>query len=201
MVSRPGRRHGDGDLLYGDANPSGKLPITFPASSDATPFSGHPERSVGVNNEIDWSEGLDMGYRWYIDNNVEPLFPFGYGLSYTSFSYHGLSVTPDGNGNLTVSVTVKNTGKQAGATVAQVYVGPSANLPGYIQQTSRQLVQFGRVTLEPGASQQLTMTVTKRDLSSWDAKSQGWVLGTGKRTISVGSSAEDTVLKQIVTVS
>lgn len=199
----PGQEGGTAtaDLLYGDANPSGKLPITFPASNDATPFANHPERSVGVNNEIDWTEGLDMGYRWYVDNRVQPLFPFGYGLSYTSFSFHSPKVTTDSDGNVTVSVTVKNTGKHAGAAVAQVYVGPSADLPGYIQQTGQQLVQFGRATLDPGASQQLTMTVTRRDLSSWDTKSQSWVLGTGRRTISIGSSVADTALQQVIKVT
>lgn len=199
----PGQEGGTAtaDLLYGEANPGGKLPITFPASNDATPFAGHPERSVGENGEIRWSEGLDMGYRWYVDHGVKPLFPFGFGLSYSKFSLNKLAVTPAGNGQVSVAVTVRNTGKKAGATVAQVYVGTAKSLPTSIQQTKRTLVQFKRVSLAPGASQRLTMTISKRQLSAWDTRSQKWLLGTGQRTVLVGTSVTSTPLKKVVRVS
>jgi len=81
------------DLLLGKANPSGKLPITFPADNASTPFAGHPERTIGVNGQIVWSEALQVGYRWYLANHVKPLFPFGFGLSYSSFEYSDLRIS------------------------------------------------------------------------------------------------------------
>ena len=127
----PGQEGGGAtaDLLYGDANPSGHLPITFPASSAATPFGGHPERSTGVNGQITWSEGLDMGYRWYLDNDVEPAFAFGSGLSYSTFAYSGLKVARTADSGLDVTVKVTNTSGTDGTAVPQVYVGPSPDLP------------------------------------------------------------------------
>jgi beta-glucosidase len=199
----PGQEGGTAtaDLLYGKADPGGKLPITFPAGNTATPFAGHPERSTGQDGTIVWSEGLDLGYRWYVDNNVKPLFPFGYGLSYSSFAMKHLTVTPSRDGRLSVSVTVQNTGRVAGATVAQVYVGPATSLPASIQQTRRSLVQFERVSLRPGASRRLNLTVSARQLSSWNSTTQKWQLGTGRRTVYVGSSVTATPLQQVVRVS
>ncbi|SDU83584.1 beta-glucosidase [Microlunatus sagamiharensis] len=199
----PGQEGGTAtaDLLYGEANPSAKLPMTFPASNKKTPFAGHPERSVGDDGQILWSEGLDMGYRWYVDKGVKPLFPFGHGLSYTKFALSGLTVTPAGDGTVTVSVKVKNTGKKRGATVAQVYVGTAKGLPKSVQQTKRSLVQFARADLEPGASTRLSMTVSARELSSWSTRTQQWVLGSGKRTFKVGTSVSSTPLSKTVTVS
>ena len=128
----PGQEGGGAtaDLLYGNANPSGHLPITFPASSAATPFGGHPERSTGVNGQITWSEGLDMGYRWYVDNDVEPAFAFGSGLSYSTFAYSGLKVARTADSGLDVTVKVTNTSGTDGTAVPQVYVGPLARPAG-----------------------------------------------------------------------
>jgi beta-glucosidase len=91
----PGQEGGTAtaDLLLGKANPSGKLPITFPADNASTPFAGHPERTIGVNGQIVWSEALQVGYRWYLANHVKPLFPFGFGLSYSSFEYSDLRIS------------------------------------------------------------------------------------------------------------
>ncbi len=198
----PGQEGGTAtaNLLYGNTSPSGHLPITFPASSAATPFGGHPERSTGVNGQITWSEGLDMGYRWYVDHDVRALFPFGHGLSYTRFAYSGLSVSRTADAGLDVTVTVTNTGGSEGTAVPQVYVGPSPSLPARIQQTGRQLAEFGRVDLDAGASATVTMHVDPRELSSWDTRNQSWVLGTGSRTVYVGSSSEALPLEAQVTV-
>jgi beta-glucosidase len=187
----PGQEGGaaTADLLLGKANPSGKLPLTFPAGNDATPFAGHPERSTGVDGKITWSEGLDIGYRWYEDTKTAPLFPFGYGLSYTSFDYSHLKASGSRDGGLDVRVTVRNNGRRTGVAVPQVYVGPSADLPSTLQQSSEKLVQFDRVQLAPGRSTTVSLHIAPRDLSSWSTAKQAWVLGTGKRVIKAGSSS------------
>jgi beta-glucosidase len=187
----PGQEGGTAtaNLLLGKAVPGGKLPITFPVSSDQTPFAGHPERVTGANGQITWSEGLFMGYRWYDANDVAPLFPFGFGLSYTSFDYSKLRVAPTRDGGLRVSFRVRNVGRYRGAEVPQVYVGPSPDVPADVQQAQRQLVQFDRITLDPGDSDDVTLTIAPRQLSYWSTATQQWVLGGGRRTIYVGPSS------------
>jgi beta-glucosidase len=189
------------NLLLGNADPGGKLPITFPASSAQTPFFGHPERLAGVGGQLTWSEGLFSGYRWYDQQNLQPLFPFGFGLSYTKFDLSKLAISPAAGGGFDVSVRVRNTGSVRGAEVPQVYVGPSPNLPGSFQQATKKLVQFQRVELNPGQSQTVTLHVTPRDLSAWSTAGQNWVLGTGVRSVSVGTSSRDLPLVGSVTVS
>lgn len=193
----PGQEGGSAtaDLLFGRANPSGKLPITFPGSIAQTPFGGHPERSVGTGSQIVWSENLDIGYRWNVDNNVAATFPFGFGLSYSSFKYSGVKATPTTDGGVDVTVTVKNTGGVAGSDVPQVYVGKAAKVPADVTQTSTKLVQFQRVTLAPRASTTVTMHVAARQLSSWSTSRQAWVLGTGSRLFKVATSSATTVLQ------
>jgi beta-glucosidase len=112
-------------LLLGLANPAGRLPITWPANGDQTPFAGHPERINGDGTKVPFSEGIYMGYRWYDQQKIEPLFAFGHGLSYTKFAYSGLEIRPDRDG-LDVSFIVQNTGQVKGSEVPQVYVGPPA---------------------------------------------------------------------------
>ena len=204
------------NLLYGKVNPSGKLPITFPTSDDATPFSGHPERTIGsiagdeTATSIKWNENLNMGYRWFTDptantTGLEPLFPFGFGLSYTSFAYRDLSVRNASDGGLDVTFTVTNTGTKAGADSPQVYLGESPYLPGPVvdgngitvsgfQQTPVKLVQFDHVELAAGASATKTLHVPVRQVSAWDTVGQTWVVGTGVRKVSLGASSEDLVL-------
>ena len=187
-------------LLLGMANPGGKLPITFPASSAQTPFAGHPERLAGVNGQITWSEGLAVGYRWYDQQGLQPLFPFGYGLSYTRFKLSNLNVNQSHDGGLDVHLRVQNVGNETGAEVPQVYVGASSNLPAAIQQVPRTLVGFQRVVLDPGHAQRINLHVTARDLSSWSTAAQGWVLGTGLRRVYVGTSERDLPLQASVVV-
>ena len=128
----------------------GRLPITFPADNASTPFAGHPERATGVDGQIVWSEGLQMGYRWYLANDVTPLFPFGFGLSYSSFAYSGLRVSgPTAHpGVVKVSFRVRNTGRVTGTEVPQLYL----TLPAAAGEPSQRLVGFDRVTLKPGQS-------------------------------------------------
>ncbi|HEY7484097.1 MAG TPA: glycoside hydrolase family 3 C-terminal domain-containing protein [Streptosporangiaceae bacterium] len=176
-------------LLFGDVNPSGKLSQTFPASESATPVAGDPRRFPGVNFEEDYSEGIYVGYRWYDKENVRPLFPFGYGLSYTTFGYRDLSVRPSRGGGLTATFTVTNTGHRTGQEAAQVYVGPSPAVT--VPQAVRSLAGYAKVSLRPGESRRVRIEVGARRLSYWNTAAHDWRLGTGTRTVSIGSSSAD----------
>jgi beta-glucosidase len=183
-------------LLFGDVNPSGHLPITFPTSLTALPASTAAQWP-GTNGEVQYSEGLDIGYRWYDANNVTPLFPFGYGLSYTSFSYSNLHVGAMSGNQATVTATVTNTGSRAGTDVAQLYIGD----PGSAAEPPHQLKGFQRVTLNPGASATVTFTVTAHDLASWDTSSSNWIAGAGSYQILVGNSSRNLPLTGTLNVS
>jgi beta-glucosidase len=182
-------------LLFGDVNPSGKLPMTFPVSLTQVPASTAAQWP-GTNSQVNYSEGLDVGYRWYDAQNVTPLFPFGYGLSYTSFSYSGLRVGALSNGQATVTGTVTNTGSRAGTDVAQLYVGD----PASASEPPHQLKGFQRVTLNPGASATVTFTVTAYDLAHWDSASGTWLASAGSYQILVGDSSRSLPLSGPLTV-
>ncbi|GGT91769.1 beta-glucosidase family protein [Streptomyces violascens] len=175
-------------VLFGDCDPGGRLTQTFPVSEDRHPMAGDPRRYPGVDGTEEYSEGIHLGYRWYDAEDVTPLFPFGHGLSYTTFEYTDLSVRPDGDG-LAVGFTVRNTGRRTGTTVAQVYLGPSPDLR--LDQARRALAGYRRLELEPGREQRVTVRISARSLSSWDPERHGWVLGTGTREVSVGVSARE----------
>ncbi|MFF4183105.1 beta-glucosidase [Streptomyces sp. NPDC001691] len=175
-------------VLFGDCDPGGRLTQTFPVSDDRHPMAGNPRRYPGVNGTEEYSEGIHVGYRWYDAEDVNPLFPFGHGLSYTSFAYTGLSVRPDGDG-LAVGFTVRNTGRRTGTTVAQVYLGPSPDLR--LDQARRALAGYRRLELEPGRARHVSVRISARSLSSWDPGRHRWVLGTGTREVSVGVSARE----------
>ncbi|MFD0648235.1 glycoside hydrolase family 3 C-terminal domain-containing protein [Streptomyces malaysiensis subsp. malaysiensis] len=179
-------------LLFGDANPSGRLTQTFPVSDDRHPMAGDPRRYPGADGREEYSEGIHVGYRWYDAEGVGPLFPFGHGLSYTTFAYAGLRLRRHGNG-LEAAFTVRNTGRRAGAEVAQVYVGPSPDLP--LTQAEWALAGYRRVHLRPGEARTVTVRMAARTLSSWDTERHRWVLGTGPRTVEVGSSSRDPRLR------
>jgi beta-glucosidase len=196
------------DLLFGVVNPSGKLPTTYPRSWEDTPFAGHPDRYPGTDEGagspvMRYTEGLRMGYRWYQSQGIAPLFPFGYGLSYTTFSLSGMTLSAsevDGVTPLTVEVTVTNTGEVAGAEVAQVYLG----MPEALDQPPKRLVGFRKVWLEPGASARVSVVIdpaaTNHPLSVWDDGSHDFVVVPGDYRIDVGTSSEDTPLTATVTI-
>ncbi|RMI36710.1 beta-glucosidase [Actinomadura harenae] len=186
----PGERGAEATtrLLFGDANPSGKLSQTFPATEKQTPVAGDPHRFPGVNLQEDYSEGIYVGYRWYDKEKVKPLFPFGYGLSYTTFSYRDLKVRRTGRG-LEATVTVTNTGRRAGEAVTQLYVGPAAKVSA--PQAVRSLGGYEKIGLRPGESRRIRIDVDAQQLSHWDTARHAWTLGTGDRTIWVGSSSTD----------
>ncbi|CCH88469.1 beta-glucosidase [Modestobacter italicus] len=196
------------DLLFGVVNPAGKLPTTYPRSWADTPFAGHPERYPGTDEGagypvLRYSEGRQMGYRWYQAQGITPLFPFGHGLSYTTFELSDLAVSPertDGAAPLTVQLTVANTGDVAGAEVAQVYL----ELPEAAQQPPKRLVGFCKIWLEPGAAERISVTIdpaaTNHPLSVWDDGAHDFVVLPGEYTVFVGSSSEDTPLSATVTI-
>ncbi|MEU5269204.1 beta-glucosidase family protein [Streptomyces hygroscopicus] len=179
-------------LLFGDANPGGRLTQSFPVSDERHPMAGDPRRHPGVHGREEYSEGVHVGYRWYDAEGVRPLFPFGHGLSYTTFGYTGLRLRGRGSG-LEAVFTVRNTGRRAGAEVAQVYLGPSPDLR--FDQAERVLAGYRRVHLRPGEARKVTVRVAARTLSAWDTGRRGWVLGTGWRTVEVGSSSRDRRLR------
>ncbi len=171
-------------LLFGDVNPSGHLPITFPAALSQVP-ANTPAQWPGTGGTVQYSEGLKIGYRWYDSNNLTPLFPFGHGLSYTTFAFSGLQVGPLSGGTATVTATVTNTGSRVGTEVAQLYVGAPADTG----EPPHQLKGFQRITLNPGASGTVSFTVTAHDLAHWDTGSGNWTATAGSYQILVGDSS------------
>jgi beta-glucosidase len=182
------------DILFGDVTPSGKLPVTFPRSDHDTPVSS-PEQYAGRDGFVAYySEGLGVGYRGYDQFGIEPLFPFGYGLSYTSFAYAQLQVEPettDGTRNVQVSFTVTNTGGCVGAEIAQVYLG----LPASTGEPLKRLVGWAKVELAPGETEEITMTLdpnaTSHPLSYWNINTHGWETASGNYQVYVGTSSRD----------
>ena len=179
-------------VLFGDVNPSGKLPQTFPKSQSDLPTQT-PDQYPGVNGHAVYSEGLDMGYRWYDAKGIQPLFAFGHGLSYTTFGYSGLSVKKVAGGNVSVTFTLKNTGLRPGAEVAQVYVGdPPSN-----GEPPKQLKGYRKVLLQPGESSQVTLTLDPRAFAYWQNR---WLVSGGTYTMFVGSSSRDIRLQGTVSL-
>ncbi|MGW1764304.1 beta-glucosidase [Streptomyces sp. NPDC002073] len=179
-------------VLFGDSDPGGRLTQTFPAAEHLHPVAGDPVRYPGVGGRQEYTEGVHVGHRWYDGRQVAPLFPFGHGLSYTTFGYGEPAVRAEADG-LRVEFTVRNTGRRPGTEVAQVYVGPSPDLR--LEQPVRLLAGYRRLTLDPGRSRRVAVDVDARTLSSWDPARPGWVLGTGRRTVYVGRSSRDLPLR------
>lgn len=185
------------DLLFGYVDPGGRLTQTFPADERATPVGGDPLRYPGVGGRQEYGEGVHVGHRWYDAQRVAPLFPFGHGLSYTTWQYEKLTVRPGavqgGGVGLRVEFTVRNTGRRKGTEVAQVYVGPSPELA--LDQPVRALAGYRRLSLAPGEAQRVVVEVDARTLSSWDPERHRWVLGSGRREVFVGRSSRDLPLR------
>ncbi|BCL80086.1 BglX family protein [Ktedonobacteria bacterium brp13] len=188
----PGQEDGNAiaAVLFGDVNPSGKLPMTFPKQASDVP-ANTPAQYPGINGQAQYSEGVFVGYRYYDQNNITPLFPFGYGLSYTTFAYSNLVVSPGTTsykGNVSVDLDVTNTGSRAGADVAQLYIGiPSTN----VKEPPKQLKAFQKVFLQPGQKQHVHFNLDASALSYWDVQSHGWVVQDGTYQVMVGSSSRD----------
>lgn len=181
-------------LLFGDSDPGGRLPATFPENETDTPVAGDPMRYPGIANQAEHSEGVFIGYRWYDENAVEPAYPFGFGLSYTEFELSGLNVTANADGSLTVRGSVRNVGDRAGWAVPQLYVGlPS---PGEaVPQPPAALKGFHKFRLNPGATQQFNFELDRRALSYWDVGTSDWVVAPGCYRIMLGQSSRDLPLQ------
>ncbi|PNE13395.1 glycosyl hydrolase [Amycolatopsis sp. BJA-103] len=184
-------------LLYGDVAPSGRLTQTFPMSVDQTPVGGKPEAYPGKDGTVQYSEGIQAGYRWYDKNGVRPLFPFGYGLTYTKFGYQDLSAAWR-NGGLDVEFTLCNTGSVAGEEVPQVYLGASPEVKA--PQATKALAGYQRVKLAAGASTRVKMHIDGAELTYWDTSTKSWRVGTGDRSVLVGPSAAVTPLSHSVRI-
>jgi beta-glucosidase-like glycosyl hydrolase len=174
-------------LVFGTVNPSGKLPVTFPASLSQVPAQTTAQWPGTPTGPV-YSEGVNIGYRWYQSQNITPAFPFGFGLSYTKFSFSNLNVGAfNANGTATATATITNTGSVAGADVAQLYVGD----PAASQDPPEQLAGFQRVTLNPGASATVTFPLTIHDLASWSAADNQWEAQAGTYSIKVGDASNN----------
>jgi len=199
----PGANGGEtiAKVLYGEVDPAGRLPISFPASVDQLPHPVLPGSDQMVHGaqdatkpfDIDYSEGSDVGYKWYAKTGKTPLFPFGRGLSYTSFAYDHLMVK--GGSTITASFRVKNTGKTAGIDTPQVYLSAE---PGRTQQ---RLIGWSRVALKPGESRVVTVTADRRLLADWDDSAHGWKLAAGDFKVFAGPDAATQALTGDATVS
>jgi beta-glucosidase len=172
-------------LLYGDVGFSGKLPVTFPQSLADVPAST-PAQWPGQNGSVQYSEGLNVGYRWYDAKGTTPMFPFGYGLSYTTFAYKNLTVgAPDSSGDVAVGFDLTNTGSRAGTEVAQVYVGQ----PSSAGEPPKNLRGFARVALDPGQTRHATVTLDARSFQHWGGST--WTTASGTHQVLVGASSRD----------
>lgn len=185
-------------VLFGDVNPSGKLPITFPRGENQP-------KQLGIRNPwdtlddltVEHDEGVFVGYRGYDRAGLDPLFPFGHGLSYTSFAYRNLATTRQG-ANVQVQFTLRNTGQRTGAEAAQVYVG---QLPTSVPTPPRQLAGFAKVTLDPDERERVTVILDRRAFSYFDEATGAWVTPGGRVAIYVGRSSRDAQLTGSVNVA
>jgi beta-glucosidase len=210
----PGIKGGDAvaNILFGKVNPSGKLALTFPKSESQLPhpelvtqpapgpndmkpiFPGAPFKVNTRRFEVDYTEGVKVGYKWYEAEGKEPLFPFGFGLSYTTYAYSDLNVTPGETPE--VSFTVKNTSSRAGAETAEVY----AMLPQAADEPFKRLVAWDKVELEPGESKTVTLKLNPHYLSIFNESKNGWQLLDGEYKVMVGPSSATTPLSGTFTV-
>jgi beta-glucosidase len=188
--------HAVADVLFGDRSPAGRLPMTWPKRWEDAPAYGH---YPGADGKVSYAEGILVGYRYYDTKKVEPRFPFGYGLSYTTFEYSGLKVTPAAGRTWPVEVAfrVKNTGPRGGAEVAQVYVHDAASS---LPRPDQELKGFRRVLLKPGESQEVGLTLDERAFSFFDPAKKAWVAEPGDFEIRVGGSSRSVALRQTVTL-
>jgi len=192
----PGSSGGEAiaEVLFGDANPAGRLPITFPASLEQLPRpklddTSDPKRDAGSQShalqgfDVDYDiEGADVGYRWFARTGAKPLFPFGYGLSYTHFGYSDLQVT--GGDTLQISFSVTNEGDRAGTDVPQVYVADRAGTKGL------RLIGWGNVSLAPGETRRVEVVADPRVLGDWSTQRRGWQVRKGDYTVNVGHASD-----------
>jgi beta-glucosidase len=206
----PGEEDGNAvaTVLFGDVNPSGKLPLTFPLQLSDLPANTPAQYPGVLVNGIPtatYSEGIFVGYRHYDQTNITPLFPFGFGLSYTNFAFQNLAVTPasftftnNPTQTVTVSFSVTNSGTVSGAEVAQLYIGiPSTAVP----EPPKSLQGFQKVMLLPGQTVPVQLTLNQRAFSYWDVISESWKVVPGAYQIMVGDSSRNILLRTQITIN
>lgn len=185
------------DILFGITNPSGKLAETFPVKlSDNPSYLNFP----GEEDKVEYKEGIFVGYRYYDKKEVEPLFPFGYGLSYTNFEYSNLSVDKKemkDTDTVSVHVTVKNTGDRAGKEIVQLYI---QDVESRVIRPEKELKGFEKVALQPGEEKTVTFTLDKRSFAYYNVELKDWHIETGDFRILVGKSSRDIVLSETIHV-
>jgi beta-glucosidase len=176
-------------VLFGDVSPSGKLPCTFPKSLADTPTQQGGARAYpGVNGTVHYDEGILVGYRWYDTKKIEPLFPFGFGLSYTTFTYSNLRVSATGPDTAEVDCDVTNSGSRTGAEVAELYV---ASGPSSVQRPEKELKGFAKVLLAPGETKTVKMGLNARSFAYYSTDKHSWEVDAGTYSILVGGSSRD----------
>jgi beta-glucosidase len=176
---------GTADVLYGVVNPSGRLAETIPQRLEDTPAYGN---FPGEHGHVRYGEGLLVGYRWYDERGLDVTYPFGHGLSYTTFAYGDATAVVAESGDVVVTVPVTNTGSVAGREVVQAYT----SLPGSsVQRPPRELKAFASVPLEPGETKDVVLTIRRSELTYWDVRVDRWVLEGGEYVVEVGASSRD----------
>ncbi len=189
------------NLLLGRRSPAGRLPVTWAKSLENYPATDprYPERSAaGVDRKTRYSEGVNVGYRWFDHEHIEPEFAFGHGLSYTTFSYSALNIETAADGGLDVRVQIENTGPVDGDEVPQVYLGAPREVPAGVQFPVRSLVAFDRVHVAQGRTKTVTLHVAPRQLQYWSAATSRWETALRTRTLSVGASSRDLRVQQTI---
>jgi len=188
------------DVLIGKINPSGRLPFTFPVELKDSP-AHNLDAYPGKNLQEDYKEGILVGYRWYDTKKIEPMYCFGYGLSYTDYKYSGLKTDKADYGkteNITATVTVKNTGKYAGKETVQVYVSKPGSV---VERPEKELKAFKKVMIAAGQSAIVTVNIPVKDLAYYDVKTSKWVVEPGKYKILAGASSKDIKGTTTITVN
>lgn len=186
------------EILFGKTNPSAKLPFSWEkkwAAGFAPAYGNFPTKETPAANT--YSEGVLVGYRWFDTKNVEPLYPFGFGLGYTTFEFTDIAVKANPTGDLIATFTVRNSGKAAGTEVSQLYIAPPA---APVPRPVHELKGFARVTLQPGESKTVSIPVSKADLAYWDPSTKKWTVTPGSYEIQVGDSSRNLPLKAKQTV-
>ena len=193
----PGQAGGSSiaQVLFGDAEPGGRLPATFPVSADDEPAAGDAEKYPGVGEEVNYKEGVLVGYRWWDAKKIAPAYAFGYGQSYTTFRFSKLAI--DAGGDTVVAANVTNTGSRAGTAVPQLYLGlpqPDANTI----QPPRQLRGFDKVALKPGETKRVRFVLNERAFSYWNTGANGWRIAPGCYSVEVGANSRNLPLRSAI---
>jgi beta-glucosidase len=185
--------HAIADVIFGEVNPSGKLTTTFPKRlADNPAFINYP----GENGHVLYGEGIFVGYRYYDKKDVEPLFPFGFGLSYTTFEYHNLKLDRQNytqGEQIRISFDLTNTGNQPGQEIVQVYV---RDVKSSLMRPEKELKSFAKVMLQPGETRQVSFALNQEALAFFDDKRQAWVVEAGSFEVLIGASSRDIRLSE-----